>query len=268
MSTDLEQLVEQSMKGDKAALEQLLLGIKDLVYNLSLKMLLFPEDAEDATQEILIRVVTRLSSFKGQSKFTTWVYRVASNYLITAKGKKSQEFNHDFQSYSAFIDTGQSNEVTTVTNQGEQLLMEEEVKVSCTQGLLLCLDASHRMAYILGDILEFNSKEGGKILAITPETFRQQLSRARRKIRNFLQQKCGLTNPGNPCRCLKKIDFLTNQELISIDGLRFATLKERSIDLMQTIDDLEAETAIYRSNPDFEAPKTITESIQKLLKHV
>ena len=130
MSIDLERLVERSIQGDKTALEQLLSGIKGLVYNLSLKMLLFPEDSEDATQEILIRVVTRLNSFKGQSKFTTWVYRVASNYLITTKGKKSQEFNHDFQSYSTFIDTGQSTEVTTVTNQGEQLLLEEEVKVS------------------------------------------------------------------------------------------------------------------------------------------
>ena len=84
MSIDLERLVERSIQGDKTALEQLLSGIKGLVYNLSLKMLLFPEDSEDATQEILIRVVTRLNSFKGQSKFTTWVYRVASNYLITA----------------------------------------------------------------------------------------------------------------------------------------------------------------------------------------
>lgn len=268
MSQDLELLVESSICGDREALEKVLLEIKDLVYNLSLKMLLFPEDAEDATQEILIKVVTRLSTFRGQSRFTTWVYRVASNYLLTVKGKKSKEFAMDFQTYAQFIDTGQSNEVRTASNKGELLLLEEEVKVGCTQGLLLCLDASHRMAYILGDILEFSSKEGAAILSVTPENFRQQLARSRQKVRNFLRQKCGLVNPENPCRCIKKIDFLANQQLIDASALRFAKFKERSLDLMQTIKGLEKETAIYRLNPDFESPEIISQNIKKLLLHV
>lgn len=267
MKQDLEDLVEQAIAGDKPALEQVLLGVKDLVYNLSVKMLLFPEDAEDATQEILIKLMTRLSTFKGQSQFTTWVYRVASNYLLTVKGKKSGEFAMDFGDYADFIDSGQSDSVATATNEGELVMLEEEVKVSCTQGLLLCLDPSHRMTYLLGDILDFSSKEGARVLAVTPETFRQQLSRARKKIRNFLQQKCGLVNPSNPCRCHRKIDFLANQGLVNAATPRFARFKERSIELMQTISDLEKETAIYRSNPDFEAPESISKNLKNLLSN-
>ncbi|OEK00262.1 hypothetical protein BFP97_01480 [Roseivirga sp. 4D4] len=267
MSNDLELLVERSLTGDKEALERLLLSVKDLVYNLSLKMLLFPEDAEDATQEILIKVVTHLSTFKRQSQFTTWVYRVASNYLFTIKGKRSKEFAMDFRAYSEFIDMGQSNEVSSVSNSGELLLLEEEVKVSCTQGLLLCLDARHRMAYILGDILEFNSKEACEVLSVSPETFRQQLSRSRKKIRSFLQRKCGLVNPENPCRCKRKIDFLSNQNLVNYSSLKFAKFKERSIDLLLSIDSLEKEVAIYRSNPDFKAPEMISQNIKKILRH-
>lgn len=267
MKQDLEDLVEQALAGNKQALEQVLLGIKDLVYNLSVKMLLFPEDAEDATQEILIKLMTRLSTFKGQSQFTTWVYRVASNYLLTVKGKRSREFAMDFGGYEDFIDSGQSDSVTTANNEGELLMLEEEVKVSCTQGLLLCLDPSHRMVYLLGDILEFSSKEGASVLTVTPESFRQQLSRSRKKIRNFLQQKCGLVNPSNPCRCQRKIDFLADQGLINVATPRFARFKERSIELMKTITDLEKETAIYRSNPDFEAPESISKNLKILLSN-
>ncbi|MDW3193986.1 MAG: RNA polymerase sigma factor [Cytophagales bacterium] len=267
MNQELERYVAQAIAGDKQALEQVLLGVKDLIYNLSVKMLLFPEDAEDATQEILIKLVTRLSTFRGQSQFTTWVYRVASNYLLTIKGKKSREFSMDFEQYAHFIDMGQSHQVRAASNAGELLLLEEEVKVSCTQGLLLCLDPPHRLTYILGDILEFPGKEGARVLSIAPETFRQQLSRSRKKIRNFLRHKCGLINPSNPCRCLKKVDFLANQGLINTSELRFAKFKERSIDLMETIEAMEKETAVYRSNPNLQAPESITANLKRLLRN-
>ncbi len=265
---DLNPLVRLAQAGDKASLEQVLVEVKDLVYNLSLRMMMFHEDAEDATQEILIKLMTKLSTFRGQSKFTTWVYRVATNHLLDMKGRESKRFSMNFKEYANFIDTGHSDKITTAKNDGETYLLEEEVKVGCTQALLLCLDTTHRMAYILGDILEFNSIEGGKVMSLTPETFRQQLSRARKKIRNFLQAKCGLVNEANPCRCMKKVDFLANQKMIAVDNLQFARFKERSIDLMKRIDDLDKETAIYRSNPTFSAPESVSKIVKKLLSNV
>ena len=148
MNENLENLVLKANKGDKKSLELVLLNIKDYVYNLSLKMLLYPEDAEDATQEILIKVITHLSTFKHKSKFTTWVYRVASNYLLSNTGKKTKGMSMPFEDYATLIDTGQSDTVNYSRNQGEIALLEEEVKVSCTQGLLLCLNAVDRLSLI------------------------------------------------------------------------------------------------------------------------
>jgi len=159
MKDTLEALVEKAQNGDRKALERLIIAIKDLVYNLSLRMLLYPLDAQDATQEVLVKIVTHLSTFKGNSAFKTWVYRVATNYLL-------------------LIDSGHSDTIAYTQNKGEQLLLEEEVKVSCTHGMLLCLNESNRMVYILGVILEFNSIEGSKMLDISPENFRKQLSRS------------------------------------------------------------------------------------------
>ena len=266
MSKELENLVTKANNGDRIALEKVVVKIKDLIYNLSLKMLLYPEEAQDATQEILVKVITHLSTFSGKSQFTTWVYRVATNYLLNYQGKQSQKFAMPFEEYEMLIDEGQSETVRYAKNEGELALLEEEVKVSCTQGLLLCLSAIDRMVYILAEILEFDSKEGAEVLEITPENFRKKLSRARPKIRNFLSKKCGLANPANPCRCLKKIDFLSNQDIINPQKLRFAQFTNRSIDLVRQIGDLEKSVAIYRSMRGFEAPKAILNDIQAIIQ--
>ncbi|MFD0861545.1 RNA polymerase sigma factor [Sungkyunkwania multivorans] len=265
MKSKLNILVDKASSGDSDALELVVLEIQDLVYNLSLKMLLFPEDAKDATQEILVKVITHLSTFNHQSDFKTWVYRVATNYLMSFKGKTSKEFAMPFVDYADLIDSGQSDVIRYTTNEGELSLLEEEVKVSCSQGLLLCLKPEDRLVYILSEVLQFNGKEGAEILEITPENFRKKLSRSRKKIRNFLNGKCGLANPTNACRCSKKVDFLIDQQIIDPKRLRFAEFTQRSIDLVKQIDDLERSVAIYRSVPNITSPKEIMKTIRKTL---
>ncbi len=270
MNKNLEVLVTEANNGNRNALGEIVAEIKDLVYNLSLKMLLYPEDAKDATQDILVKVITHLSTFKGNSQFKSWVYRIATNYLLTAKGKKSQAFHMPFEDYEKLIDAGQSETIHYTSNLGEISLLEEEVKVSCTHGLLLCLDAGHRIVYILGEILGFNSLEGAAIMTISAPNFRKQLSRSRKKIRNFLTRKCGLVNPANPCRCSKKIDFLISQNVVNPVNLRFAHLTNRSIDLMDKIMDLDKSAAIYKNINPIATPEELyqkmKESINKLKK--
>lgn len=266
MKEAIEILVEKAQNGDRRSLERLIVEIKDLVYNLALRMLLYPMDAQDATQEILVKIVTHLSTFKGDSRFQTWVYRVATNYLLTEKAKKSMEFALSFEAYGQqFIDAGHSETIAYTQNKGEQLLLEEEVKVSCTHGMLLCLNEPNRMVYILGVILEFNSIEGAEILSITHGNFRKQLSRSKTKLRNFLEAKCGLANPKNPCKCTKKIDYLINEKIINPAALRFASQKERSIELIETISMLEKSSAIYRSTPQYATPEIVVQKMKETI---
>ncbi len=265
MKDQLEILVAEANEGDKRALELVIIEIKDLVYNLSLRMLLYPVDAQDASQEVLVKIVTRLSTFRGESKFRTWVYRIATNYLLTVKKKKSREFAMNFVQYGELIDSGHSETILYTQNKGEQFLLEEEVKVSCTHGMLLCLNETNRMVYILGMILEFNSSEGAEILGITPENFRKQLSRSKEKLRNFLHSKCGLANPDNSCRCNKKIDYLISKKIIDPKSLRFANQKERSIELIEKIDVLEKSAAIFRSTAQFQTPESVVVKMKETL---
>ena len=86
----LDHLVEQAREGDEEALEAVVRGIQDRVYNLALRMLWQPADAEDATQEILIKVITRLGQFRQESAFTTWVYQIATNHLLTMRRRRAE----------------------------------------------------------------------------------------------------------------------------------------------------------------------------------
>ena len=90
-------LIGQATVGDRAVLETVLASVQDLVFNLSLRMLGTFHDAEDASQDILLKIMTHLSSFKGDSSFTTWVFRIALNHLKDYKKHMFAQFPLSFE---------------------------------------------------------------------------------------------------------------------------------------------------------------------------
>lgn len=81
-------LIEKALSGDKESLESIILSVQDLIFNLSLRMLGTFADAEDAAQDIILKIITNLSSFKKESSFTTWVFSIASNHLKNYKNEE------------------------------------------------------------------------------------------------------------------------------------------------------------------------------------
>src|SRR5258706_1475612 len=199
MKEPLEDVVRGARDGDRESLERLVSGIQDRIYGLALRMLWHPEDARDATQEILIRIVTRLATFRGESSFSTWAHRVAANYLLSARKSRLEQQGYTFQRFGEDLDEGLSD-VAAVPATGETALLLQEVRVGCTLGMLTCLDRPHRLAYILGEILEMEGDEAARVLAIRPAAFRKRLSRAREAIVAFTRAKCGLVSPERACR--------------------------------------------------------------------
>jgi RNA polymerase sigma factor (sigma-70 family) len=196
-------LVAESLKGSKKSLENLIAKHQTFVYNIVWKMVLNPQDAEDITQDILIKVITKLSQFNNKSQFRTWLYRIVVNHILNCK-KQRREFEFtDFETVGNVIDQLPDNELS----ENEQLQLAdttEDVRISCTAGMLLCLDREQRITFILGAIFNIDHNLGAAILDITPDNFRQKLSRARKDLHSFMDNKCGLVNKANPCRCPKK----------------------------------------------------------------
>lgn len=196
MTSNLEKLVESAKQGDKDALEALLLKIKDRVFGLAVRMLGHPLDAEDATQEILIKIITHLSTFRQESAFTSWVYRIAANHLLTIRKRRVELSYSSFDVVTDEIESGLASQWSRSVPEAEMKLLVEEMLISCTQGILLCLDRDHRLAYILGEIFKVSSNQGGYILDITPAAFRKRLSRGRKRLNHFMDNLKELMNSG------------------------------------------------------------------------
>src|ERR1700752_252513 len=99
-----DELVEKAGNGDRAALEKLVLRHQAWVYNIAVRMVFHPQDAEEVTQEVLIKAVTHLGTFHGQSKFRTWLYRITANHVLNMKRCGGETPPHTFATYAAAID--------------------------------------------------------------------------------------------------------------------------------------------------------------------
>src|ERR1700741_4742998 len=102
-STDVE-LAQQVKNGDRCALEKLVLRHQAWIYNIAVRMVFRPQDAEEVTQEVLVKVITKLSTFKGESRFRTWLYRIAANHVLNMKRRWAETRTTTFADYGAAID--------------------------------------------------------------------------------------------------------------------------------------------------------------------
>lgn len=263
---ELLALIEKATAGDKKSLETIILSIQDLVFNLSLRMLGTFSDAEDAAQDILLKIVTHLSSFKGESAFSTWVFRIATNHLKNYQKHMFAKFPLKFEFYGDDIKNAKIDEVPDLTQNVENSILTEELKLSCTNVMLQCLDTESRCIFILGTMFKVDSRIAGDILGITPEAYRQRLSRIRRKMADFLKEYCGEYGNGN-CHCAKRVNYAIQNHRISPTQLDFTTAipMETMIEVkeaMESIDDLSQEFAFYKT---YRSPASLKEFIQKFL---
>jgi RNA polymerase sigma factor (sigma-70 family) len=268
----LESLVDPATKGNKSALEELIRGIQDKIYQLAIRTLFLPVDAEDATQEILIKVITHLAGFKGESRFTTWVFRIAANHLMTTHKRRAEKWDYSFDLCDQGIEAALSKTGLKNSDTPENLLLAEEVRLGCMQGMLLCLSRDIRLAFILGVVFEVTSDEGGHILNIKSETFRQRLSRGRRQIQQFMTRQCSLVKSENRCVCAQLVQHEIRIKLLDPGNLRFANHRCRAQEndfvaaKLQEMDELKRIAALFRSHPDYMAPESYVESIKKLVE--
>ena len=215
----IEDEARRAIDGDRDALEKLVRALQGGIYGLALRMLCNREDAEDATQEILVRIVTRLSQFDFRSKLKTWAYRVAVNYILDVKKSAVERLNLSFERFADDLTDGLSLEAPAET---ERSLLIEEVKVGCTLAMLQCLDRPHRLAYVLGEILEMPGAEAAEALEISPDLFRKRLQHARAAILTFTRTYCGLASDGAACSCNRQLPAALRTGKVRLDSCGFA----------------------------------------------
>lgn len=253
-------IVLAAQSGDAAALALLVLTVRDRVYRLSLRMTARPPDAEDATQEILIRIITRLSTFRGDAAFSTWVHRIAVNHLLDRSKSCVEQMEMSFDAFAADLLDGLSASPSSAPDAG---ILEREVQLSCTHAMLTCLDREHRIAYILGDIFGVDSDEGGYICEVPAATYRKRLSRARGRVRAFLSANCGLVSPDAACRCAKRVDVAVRVGRVDPHRLQFT---DSTVAVTDELAQFHNAARLLQSLPDVIVPRDSTEMIKRLIR--
>jgi DNA-directed RNA polymerase specialized sigma24 family protein len=217
------------------------------------------------TQEVLIKAVTRLSTFRGDSQFRTWLYRITANHVLNMKRRGAELRPQTFASYAAAInDTPDLDLPDPKSVPVDVPLLVEEAKLTCTTGMLMCLDRKQRLVFTLGEILGVGDTVGGDVLEMSADNFRQSLTRARRDLYQFMHGQCGLVNESNPCRCPKKTKGFIAGGHVDPDRLLFVPLhvrriKDAAADTVREIEDVfDREYAtVFREHPFLEPPDQV-----------
>ncbi len=264
---ELSALIEKAVAGDKQSLETVLSSVQDLIFNLSLRMLGTFPDAEDASQDILLKVMTHLSSYKGESAFSTWVFRIATNHLRDYKKHMFAKFPLSFEFYGDDIQNADIQNVPDLTQDVERSILAEELKLSCTNVMLQCLDAESRCIFILGTMFKIDSRIAGDILGITPEAYRQRLVRVRRKMADFLSEYCGEYGKGR-CRCADRVDYAIQCRRIMPKQLSFTSapvLGETALEVKEAMEEIDGLSQVFSFCKTYQPPESLKKFMEEFL---
>jgi RNA polymerase sigma factor (sigma-70 family) len=261
--------VQAAAAGDRAAAHKVLRAIEDRVYRLAMRMLGHPQDAEDAAQEILVVVLTHLGSFRGESSFSTWVWKIAARRL--AEVKRGRRETDSFEALEERL-TGfrEGAHALPVLPDAESAVFAHEVRLRCTEAMLLSLDRQARIAYLLGDIFNLSGDEAAAVLEIDPATYRKRLTRARERLYEFMRQRCGVFDLANACRCERVAAGASACGLLRRDALLFANHPARAAKQVvdratREVTDLLRVAEVIRDHPDYSAPESLVAGLRELL---
>ena len=213
-------LILQAQQGSQQALDKLLRMHQPYVYNIAWKMVRHPADAEDLVQEALIKITINLSKFTFKSQFRTWAYRIVVNHFLSTRKKPHEQVFASFDEMAARLNATPDVELS----EEEKIHHEDTIKemgLGCLSGMLLCLDRTQRIVYIIGHMFGADHTVGADILNVSKANFRMKLAKARKDLHHFMTNQCGLMNPANPCRCSKKVTAAVNGGYIDAKNLLF-----------------------------------------------
>ncbi len=262
-------LIESAVGGNADALEKLLAGIQDMVFNLSLRMLGTIPDAEDAAQEILVRVMTNLGIFRRESDFQTWVYRIAVNYLLNYKKSMFAHQPLDFEFYGNDIKYAALDETEGLIEEESRQQLAEELKLSCTNVMLQCLDPESRCIFILGTMFRIDSRAAGEVLGISPEAYRQRFSRVRRKMAGFLEEYCGEYGCGG-CRCADRVQYAIQTHRIDPGHLDYTAAEaipaQTMLEVKDAMEEIDGLAQRFSFCKAYAAPEGIARFLKEFLQ--
>lgn len=272
------QTIQQAVMGKLSSVDEIIMLIQPGIFNLAVRMLGNRDDAADATQEILLKVITHLSQFQAHAAFATWVFRIAKNHLLTAHTKSKEFPLVSLDTLQQSLDSGITFNAQMAHPFGDSRILSPEEKLeakqiglACTQKMLMSLDRHQRLSYILDTVLGLSSEEAAAVLEIASDTHRQRLSRARAKLDAFTGESCGRISEHARCQCDQQIPGVRHRSaamgepaksIIAIHPIKQQELIKNYEALIRLGD----ASALIKAHPQYQAPEQMRQAIRSVLK--
>ena len=182
MERDEGRLIERAVKGDGAAFSELMAAHEKRMYAVAFRLCGNHEDAQDCLQDSMIRVYKAISSFKGQSSFATWLYRITTNTCLDELRRRK---TRQSTSLDGLLDTGWSPSDELDTPERYALMSEKRREI---ERAIADLPDDMRAAIVLRDIQGFSYEEIARILDANVGTVKSRISRGRERLREKLKE--------------------------------------------------------------------------------
>ena len=190
---------------------------------------------------------------------------IAVNHLINEKNKDFVNHPLSFEIFGSDIDRYVASSVDQ-TNPAEKKIFSEELKLSCTNVLLQCLNPFDRLIFILGTMFDVDSRLGSEITGLSADNFRQRLSRSRKVMSTFLSEYCEHAG-GKKCNCMNRVNYALSQHRID-PALPYSSslIPERISTSKSAMENIDAATALYSNLLRHSSKQQAKEYLFNLLK--
>lgn len=182
MDEGLQILVKKAAAGDSESFEMLIAKHEKMMYALALRMCQNPEDAKDCMQEAMIRIFRSLSGFRGESSFSTWVYRIVNNTCLDSHRRKKVRRAESLDEMS------ESGWNAPDTAAGPEESAENKELKRAISAAIDTLPVDIRTAVVLRDIQGFSYEDVSQIMNINIGTVKSRISRGRERLRELLSE--------------------------------------------------------------------------------
>jgi len=228
------------------------------VWNFAFRMTLSRDAAEEVLEETFLRAFLGSDHPPPPEKMEAWLLRIAAH--VVEKTDRGPEVSFELLDEKLRSEPTRTDVVTSMTRPERNFYLWE-LKQGCMTSVVNCLPPGERVAFVLSVVLGYGDEDAATVLGITTSAFKVRLSRARKKVTDYLAPRCEHVDPRNPCRCPSRLGVALTGGFLPRPPGSEVSLRPDFGRYGSTVDGEDAPLrdvlAIYQSLPDPDPPKGV-----------
>lgn len=232
----------------------------DEVWNFCSRMTLSLADAETAAFETFQRAAASEKLPPGGPEQELWLLKIAA-YVVERKLPPNPEVDFDLLDETLRSEATRTHEVSSLSQPEREFLLWE-LKQGCMTAVINCLSPGERVAFVMSSVMNKTDEQAAKALGIKVSAFKVRLSRARKKIGDYLAPRCEHVDPRNPCHCPSRIGIALQKGFIAPPQTAVVQLRSPQRPFDQEIKSRDA-TNIFRTLPEMEIPPALVARLKE-----